>query len=116
MKSWVLPLLVLVFALSGAGMSPVVGEPVLERDIRPETKRTPIDEPWSINAFTEEIGQTVQRAVSAVKACVRTVVTVAKAVVRAVQLVLVTLVKVIFHLAGAILMSLGKWLFALLLG
>jgi hypothetical protein len=90
--------------MAGAGMAPVVGEPVLD------------DEPWSINGFTEEIEQTVQRTSAAVKACARTVVTVAKAVVRAVHAVLVTLVKVLFHVAGAILLALGKWLLGLLLG
>ncbi len=116
MKRWISLLAIVALAGLVAGPFTALANPPLKHGTGPHETRQGSPEPWSMKAFEKEIAETVQKAASAISACVRTVVTVAKAVVRALHTLLLTLVKVIVHLAAAVVIAVGKWLLALALG
>ncbi|MFQ5510518.1 MAG: hypothetical protein ACE5EO_01590 [Candidatus Krumholzibacteriia bacterium] len=111
-----LRLVSIIVVVAAAFTVPALGAPVPDRDVRVEKNRITVPEPWSVEVLEQELGETAQKATSALSACARTVVTVAKAVVRALQALVLTLVTVLFHLAVSLVLSLGKFLLGILVG
>ncbi len=116
MKRWISLFAIVALAGLAGGPLTALANPPLKNGTGPNEPRQGLQEPWSVKAFEKEIAEAVQKAASAIGACVRTVVTVAKAVVRGLHSILLTLVKVIVHLAAALVIAVGKWLLLLVLG